>query len=400
ETNHFVPQHVVEVVGRVFNAEGVALSDEFLLSAADSVCAQPMVAAVPAGGFVAAWSQLDGVNSTNSWDIYVRSFAANQQPLSAPVRVNNFLPGDQYGPKLAVYSNNVLAVWTSMGQDGSYEGVYGRFLTAAGALSGSEFRVNSTTVHKQINPSVASDGNSRFLVVWSSFIGGPSSFDLFAQRYVSSTGLNLLYAPDAPFVTALGSAAISATWPELAGYSVAFYELHVSGLTAPVVVSNIHATVTGLLPATTYSARLLYELTDGRRSALSSPAYVKTWGQDLNGDGLPDDWQTLIWGENPANWPDPMADSDGDGASNFAEFLAGTNPLSAASVLKTRLHRGPEGFRFSWNTTPGFVYQVQSGVGLDSWQNVGSPRFAHATFDSIQITPGSGAAFYRVIRLR
>ena len=31
----------------------------------------------------------------------------------------------------------------------------------------------------------------------------------------------------------------------------------------------------------------------------------KTWGYDFNDDGLPDDWETLYWGSNPANWPTP-----------------------------------------------------------------------------------------------
>jgi hypothetical protein len=79
-------------------------------------------------------------------------------------------------------------VWTSLGQDGSQEGIYGRFLDANGAIPSDsyEFRVNTTTISKQIHPVVASDGGSRFLAAWSSFTGARSGLDLFAQRYASS----------------------------------------------------------------------------------------------------------------------------------------------------------------------------------------------------------------------
>jgi hypothetical protein len=45
--------------------------------------------------------------------------------------------------------------------------------------------VNTTTVSRQIQPAVASDGVSRFLVVWSSFVGD-TSFDLFAQQFLQT----------------------------------------------------------------------------------------------------------------------------------------------------------------------------------------------------------------------
>ena len=45
-----------------------------------------------------------------------------------------------------------------------------------------EFQVNSTSISRQINPAVASDGVSRFLVLWSSFVAD-TSFDLFARSY-------------------------------------------------------------------------------------------------------------------------------------------------------------------------------------------------------------------------
>ena len=93
---------------------------------------------------------------------------------------------DQYQPKIAAGPAGSMVVWTSMGEDGSQEGVYGRFLAGGVQPTGSEFRVNTTTVSKQMHPSVAWDGVGNFLVVWASF-AGQTGFDIYGQRYVLTT---------------------------------------------------------------------------------------------------------------------------------------------------------------------------------------------------------------------
>ena len=145
---------------------------------------------------------------------------------------------------------------------------------------------------------------------------------------------------------------------------------------------------------------MLYQLSDGRRSSVSPATTAITWGADLNGDGLPDDWQIAQWGSNSSNWPSPSADSDGDGASNLSEFLAGTDPKDASSVLKTSVSRSGLQMNFSWNAQPGFIYQVQVTTDLSNWQDFGGPRFAHSTTDGILLGVGGQSSFYRVIRLR
>lgn len=55
---------------------------------------------------------------------------------------------------------------------------------------------------------------------------------------------------------------------------------------------------------------------------------------DTNGNGIPDSWERRYFGAVAANHP-ATTDSDGDGVSDYAEFIAGTNPTNAASVFKT-----------------------------------------------------------------
>ena len=62
------------------------------------------------------------VNVTNSWDIYARPFSSTGVGGTA-VRVNTYLDGDQYAPRISAIGGDYLVVWTSLGQDGSREGV-------------------------------------------------------------------------------------------------------------------------------------------------------------------------------------------------------------------------------------------------------------------------------------
>ncbi len=58
---------------------------------------------------------------------------------------------------------------------------------------------------------------------------------------------------------------------------------------------------------------------------------------DRDGDGLPDWWETLHFGDPTA--ADPMVDSDGDGFSNWEEFVAGTDPHDSNSYFRVEFDR-------------------------------------------------------------
>jgi hypothetical protein len=399
----------VDIFARLFGPDGQALGDEFRVNTTTNVCANPAIIGSGKGGFAVAWSQLNPADLTNSWDVFFKAFNADGGASGPEVRVNAYTAGGQYAPRLAAYGADYLAVWTSYGQDGSREGVYGRFLTANGIFSGDEFQVNTTTISQQFQPAIAADGTGRFLAVWSSFVGGLGSFDLFAQRYASALPIP---QPAAPFVSALGQSRLSLTWSDLAGFDVNHYEVYVDNSLTPLVVTNdlsiaggVATVVSNLVAGSSHSFQLAYVLADGRRSPLSDPATGTTWGEDVTGphgvpDGLPDDWETNYFGSDPSQWPDPNADSDQDGASNLTEFLAGTNPIDAHSVLRSQLNNTPEGLLFAWNTQPGLIYQVQTSTDLATWQNVGLPRFATGAADSILVDGGTQSVYYRVIRLR
>jgi hypothetical protein len=387
---------LIDVIGRIFDAAGNPLSDEIVLDDTSNVCANPAVTAT-AVGFFAAWGQRDLIDRGASWDVYTAGFDSAGARVAAPIRANDHNFGDQYAPKIARGGASVFLVWSSMGQDGSYEGVYGKVFAANGLPFSGELQANSTTDGRQQFPDVEADDNGRFLVTWSSYsFGSDTRMDVTAQRFASTDPLPVLAAPH---VSPLSQTRISASWVPLAGYNVQQYEVYVDGNVSPILTTNNYVTITGLVPGTSHSVKMTFLLVDGRRGALSASRTVATWGEDSNFDGLPDDWQSVYWSGTPTSYPAVYLDSDGDGASNVDEFLAGTDPTDSNSVLKLTITREGNSLWLNWNSMRGQLYEVQVSTDMKIWSSVGPTRFAVDVMDSTLIGNYS-TALYRVIRVR
>jgi hypothetical protein len=174
----------VALFGRMFTAQGEPVGDEFTLAAGEELIqANPAVAPLPGGGFSVFWSQQGA--ALRQWDVYAQNFGADGTASGPAFRVNNHAAGDQFAPKVAAQGDSQFVVWTSVGQDGSREGVYGRRLSG-GALDGAEFRVNTTTASRQLHPTVAADGVGRFLAVWAGFTG-EGGVNLFGDIHDGTT---------------------------------------------------------------------------------------------------------------------------------------------------------------------------------------------------------------------
>jgi hypothetical protein len=391
----------IDVYGRVFTPVGAPVSDEFKINSSALMCANPSIS-VAFDNVLVAWSGKPNMITavakiTDGWDIYARPFTLDGQAKAADVKVNSYTFGDQIMPKATALNGLHFVLWTSFEQDGSREGVIARMMVGTGDTVSREFRVNTTTISQQIHPVVASNGDHDFLTVWASFTGLKTSFDLFAQRY--SVG-DTLTAPSAPYVSPLSQTRLSVTWPKLSGYSGVHYQVYFDDAATPAEVDVNSWAATNLAPGSSHTVRLAYRLDDGRTSNLSDPATGRTWGEDANFDGLPDDWQALYWGNEPSKWPAANVDSDGDGATNLQEFLSGTDPTDARSVLETRITASTQGWRLEWNTEPGLIYQVQVTPDGTSWANLGDTRFAASTTDSTPVAADTAVALYRVIRVR
>lgn len=84
---------------------------------------------------------------------------------------------------------------------------------------------------------------------------------------------------------------------------------------------------------------------------------------DTDGNGLPDWWEFEFFGHYTGT--DPNADPDHDGMSNLAEWIAGTNPTNAASVLRASIvSNNLSGVVVSWSSTAGKTYWLARSTNL------------------------------------
>ena len=172
----------VDVYARVFDALGHTLSDEILVNTGTLQCGSPSITGLANGGFTVAWSQRSAQRNSGV-DIVARTFDQGGTATSAVFPANTVTFGDQFAPSVVNAGSQQVIVWSSMGQDGSWEGVFARAFQGATAV-GDEFRVNVSTPFSQKHSGAASDGLGRVLLHWSGY-SIESGFDLFGRMYVA-----------------------------------------------------------------------------------------------------------------------------------------------------------------------------------------------------------------------
>lgn len=401
------PTPSVDIYARSFNSAGTALANEFLVNTDNKPCSNPALAVATDGSYAFTWTARDLTTAANSLDVFARTYNSSGTG-GAVIYANSRTYGDEYFSKISAIGLDFLITWTSLGQDGSREGVYGRFIHNNGTYNSGEFRVNTTTVSQQMDPCVASDGNSQFIIVWRSFVGATYGSDLYAQRYLNmQVGLPAMSQPYvwAPFVVSnnVYQPQLVVSWAPLVGISVSNYEVYVNGLLTPTAsVTTNQWTMTaanGLGASSSNSFAVDYVTTDGRRSPLSPSVGGITWSSG-NYYGVPFDWMISYYGYNFASWPTSVNTPLTPGGLTLLQvFISGGNPTNPATWLKQTMTRTVQGMFLNWNTTPGATYQVQQTTNLKTWSNVGSPRFAAGATDQLNVG-GSSIGYYRIILLR
>jgi len=393
----------VDIYARIFAADGTAAGTEFLVNTSSGLCSSPRVTAASGGKFMVVWAEKNRSVDTNGWDILGATFS-NSGIGSAARCINTTRFGDQYQPSISWDGMDYLVVWTALGQDGSREGVFGQLLHDDGSPDKGEFQINTSWINQQMQPAAASDGQGRFLVAWTSFVGGPYGFDLFAQRYVNVS--QPLLAMSAPFVHVpfelsggVYQPEVQISWPLQAGLSVENYDVYVNGALASTLTSNIWTMTAsdGLAVNSAYSFQVDYVTTSGRRSPLSPATVGTTWDKQIYKGVLPVEWMARYWGYG-TSWPGPDDPVAAGGPTLLQVFLTGADPTKPLTWLRTTLNNTAQGYFLSWNPQPGLTYQVQTSTDLTAWQNLGSPRFAVGATDSLYIGL-SDAGYYRVMWL-
>jgi hypothetical protein len=121
---------------------------------------------------------------------------------------------------------------------------------------------------------------------------------------------------------------------------------------------------------------------------------------DRDSDGMPDDWE-IANGLNPDLAADAGQDPDLDRATNLAEYRAGTNPRSSASVLRfTSIRRLGGTVELRFLAVAGKAYEVQSraDVSSGSWITISNVPAPSATGEvTVNVSAAGATSFYRVV---
>jgi len=97
-------------------------------------------------------------------------------------QVNTRTSRNQANAAIAADANgNFVVVWNSYFEDANSNDIFGRLFDSGVNPVGDEFRINTTRLGNQKEPSVAADPAGNFVVVWQSKDG--NDWDIFAQRF-------------------------------------------------------------------------------------------------------------------------------------------------------------------------------------------------------------------------
>lgn len=146
----------------------------------------PDVAADAAGGFVVVWESESSPGGDTDRAVLLQRFASDGTSVASELQVNSYTAGFQRFPAVAVGSGGAtFVVWQSAGSAGTDTSD----MSIQGAVSGSEFQVNTATLGRQRSPDVAAiPATGDFVVVWHSreSLGGDnSSYSVQMRRFAS-----------------------------------------------------------------------------------------------------------------------------------------------------------------------------------------------------------------------
>ncbi len=160
------------IQARIYTAGGTPLGPQFQVNIyiQDSQ-ANPAVAALPDGGFLAVWqSWRGGVTDDDGYSIQGRRYPAGGAPLYGEFQVNSYTFASQRNAAIATADDGGFVVaWQSWAADGSSDAIRVQRYAAGGRALGGELGVNTTTLERQSNPSVSALPDGGFAVAWQSF---------------------------------------------------------------------------------------------------------------------------------------------------------------------------------------------------------------------------------------
>ncbi|WP_395709584.1 DUF4214 domain-containing protein [Reyranella sp.] len=169
-----------DIFGQRYGSTGVAVGGEFpVFDSRPGDQLYPSIAALTDGGFAVTFTT---PNATTALDIGVSEYEPNGIASGVDFANPNTAGDQDYSSVATLKDGNYVVVWSSNGEDGSDTGVFGQ-VYSGNVLVGSTFRANNTTSGDQTYPSVAALNDGGYLVTWSSLGQDGSGWGVYGRRY-------------------------------------------------------------------------------------------------------------------------------------------------------------------------------------------------------------------------
>jgi hypothetical protein len=181
------------------------------------------------------------------------------------------------------------------------------------------------------------------------------------------------------------------------GASPLQYQWRFNGTNLPGAISSA-LTLVSAAPAQAGSYSVLVSNIAG--TMLSSAATLAVSTADADNDGMPDEWELAHGLRVDLN--DAALDPDGDGLTNFQEFMAGTDPQQAGSALLVEQITGGQGawqLRFTAMSNHNYTVLYHNGLEAGAWSKLMdvAPRTTNGAVLVWDTNNFAGQRFYRLV---
>jgi hypothetical protein len=190
-------------------------------------------------------------------------------------------------------------------------------------------------------------------------------------------------------------------------YAATWLNKNISGLTGSASLGTLSFQVPSNAPSTAVYAIHFDHASASPNGLASFPKKTQTGLVSLAdhstssfGDGIPDSWRLRYFGTLDNVLSQANADADGDGASNWEEYIAGTDPTDPNSSLRASASHGAtqsQDCAIRWPSVAGKTYVIERSATLfgSHWSPVSTNTGTGGDMVFHDIN-GGNARFYRV----
>jgi Ca2+-binding RTX toxin-like protein len=175
------------VKAQIFDAAGARIGTEFLVNSATlGFQYSPNITALASGGFVVTWYTTDPAQDGSSGAIKAQIFSATGAKVGAEFLVNSQGADNQSDPVVtALPGGGFMVAWTTANaaQDGSSLAVKAQAFDSSGAKAGGEILVNTLATGAQFLQDIATLADGSVVVTWTSESGDGSGYAVRAQIF-------------------------------------------------------------------------------------------------------------------------------------------------------------------------------------------------------------------------